>query len=416
MGDPRVAVDARLVPLATVSFLAIIAVLLFPLMATSVLTVAIWTLLLAEAGMVRVPAASGNRLSLLFVAGAAMPILLSGPASRTPDVAAVGFTYAVGLLLLAGFRMLRHDGVPQITADLLRWGVGLAAYLAVYTATVSVLTPELGVPWAVDPWNRLAAFAAAGTVWFVAEAGLWALMTVAQRGVSRRYLWLLGLGDWMVVLSMLTTGALFGFAWQEMGLWAILVAGLPYAFAHVAFFRYLEARRTYGQTIRALSRIPEVAGLALDGHSDRTADLAVEAAQELGMTPREVIEVRYAALMHDIGRITLNEPSILRRGFTDEDIARWGAEIVAESPYLDKVAGLVARQHEPYRRPGEQRDPSLPIASKIIKAASAYDHSTMELGFSPLEGLEVLHRGAAYDFDPDVVVAVRHVLERRGVV
>jgi HD-GYP domain-containing protein (c-di-GMP phosphodiesterase class II) len=56
------------------------------------------------------------------------------------------------------------------------------------------------------------------------------------------------------------------------------------------------------------------------------------------------------------------------------------------------------------------------MASKIIKATSAYDHATMELGFSPLEALEVLHRGAAYDFDPDVVHAVRRVLERRGVV
>jgi len=121
-------------------------------------------------------------------------------------------------------------------------------------------------------------------------------------------------------------------------------------------------------------------------------------------------------LMHDIGRITLNEPSILKMGFTDEDIARWGAEIVAEAPYLSHVATLVRQQHQPYRRPGEERDVDLPMSSKIIKATSAYDHATMELGFSPLEGLEVLHRGAAYDFDPDVVQAVRRVLERRGVV
>lgn len=393
-----------------------IAILLFPHALFSPLVLAVWAVLLAEAGVVRVPAASGNRLSLAFIIAAAMPILLHLPGQAQPDLASVGFVYAAGLFLMAVARLVRGDGLGHVTADVLRLGFGLTVYALAYALVVAVLTPGVGIPWAEEPWNRLVAFIAGGAVWFVTEAGLWALMSTRERGLSVRFLWLLGLGDWMVVLSMMATGALFGFSWEQMQVWAVLIAALPYAFAHVAFFRYLEARRTYGQTIRALSRIPEVAGLALEGHSDRTSALAVEAAQDLGLTPTDVVDVRYAALMHDIGRITLNEPNILRRGFTDEDIARWGAEIVAESPYLATVAGLVARQHEPYRRPGEQRDPSLPIASKIIKAASAYDHATMELGFSPLEGLEVLHRGAAYDYDPDVVNAVRKVLERRGTV
>ena len=51
------------------------------------------------------------------------------------------------------------------------------------------------------------------------------------------------------------------------------------------------------------------------------------------------------------------------------------------------------------------------MESKVIKAASAYDHATTELGFSQLEALEVLHRGAAYDYDPDVVEALREIVE-----
>ena len=416
MGEPKLRIRTPLLPLTGAIGAAGVAFLLYPHALSSPLVLAVWAILLAEAGMVRMPAGSGNRLSLAFIIAAAMPILLHGPDLARPDLASVGFVYAVGILLMAIARLVRGDGLGHVTADVLRLGFGLGAYAMTYALVVVVLVPDVGILWAQEPWNRLVAFTAGGAVWFVSEAGLWALMSTAERGLSRRFLWLLGLGDWMVVLSMMATGALFGFSWERLGVWAVLVAALPYAFAHVAFFRYLEARRTYGQTIRALSRIPEVAGLALDGHSDRTSALAVETAQDLGLTPREVIDVRYAALMHDIGRITLNEPSILRRGFTDEDIARWGAEIVAESPYLANVASLVARQHEPYRRPGEQRDPSLPVASKIIKASSAYDHATMELGFSPLEGLEVLHRGAAYDYDPDVVIAVRRVLERRGMV
>ena len=100
---------------------------------------------------------------------------------------------------------------------------------------------------------------------------------------------------------------------------------MPYGFAHVAFHRAHRTSRTYRQTIRALSRIPEVSALSPDGHGDRTAELAMDIAVELGISPKDQRDLEYAAQMHDLGRITLNQPSILRMGFTDEDIARWGA-------------------------------------------------------------------------------------------
>jgi response regulator RpfG family c-di-GMP phosphodiesterase len=222
---------------------------------------------------------------------------------------------------------------------------------------------------------------------------------------------------WPVAASVLATGVFFGIARTETEWWGALpVSLLPYGFAHVAFHRAHETQRTYRQTIRELSRIPEVSALSPDGHGDRTASLSLDIAAQLGVSPKDAQDLEYAAQMHDIGRIALDHPSILRMGFTDEDIARWGAEMVAEVTYLEDVAELVSKQHEPYRRPGEQKDPDLPMGAKIIKAASAYDHATTELGFMPVEALEVLHRGAAYDYDPDVVTAIRTVLEREGVV
>jgi HD-GYP domain-containing protein (c-di-GMP phosphodiesterase class II) len=40
----------------------------------------------------------------------------------------------------------------------------------------------------------------------------------------------------------------------------------------------------------------------------------------------------------------------------------------------------------------------------------------MNNGLSPLEAIETLHRGAAYDYDPEVVGALRRVLERRAAI
>ena len=102
-------------------------------------------------------------------------------------------------------------------------------------------------------------------------------------------------------------------------------------------------------------------------------------------------------------------------GYTDDDIARWSAEIIAESPYLERVADDVRRQYESFRKPGEQDDPDVSIVSRIIKVAAAYDWKVYQDGMSPLEALEVLHAGAAYEFDPEVVASLRRLLETRGV-
>lgn len=419
MGDPTVRVKSPIVPVVWALGSAALAYLLMGKTEMPLLEVGVWAILLAEASLVSLPASSGNRLSLAFAVSAALPFVLTldgtGDLPGTVDLAAAGAASAMGLLGTWMFRTLRSDPADEVMAAVLRHGFGVAAYLVVFAGIVSI-AHSLPVPDGNIDWVRLFAFSVAASLWFLIETSFWAFMVFGRNRLSRRYLWLLAVKDWAVVLSLLTSGALFGFAWGELGFWAVIIAGIPYGFAHLAFYRSQESRRTYGQTIRALSRIPEVAGLSPKGHSDRTSGMAIEVGQDLGMTPDEVTDLQYSALMHDIGRITLNEPSILKMGFTDEDIARWGAEIVAEAPYLSHVATLVRQQHQPYRRPGEERDIELPMASKIIKATSAYDHATMELGFSPLEALEVLHRGAAYDFDPDVVQAVRRVLERRGVV
>ncbi len=413
MGDPRVTLKSPLFPVVWALGSAALAYLLMSETEMSVLQVGVWAILLAEASLVSLPASSGNRLSLAFAVSAALPFVLT--AGDGVDLAAAGAAVAMGLLGTWMFRTLRSDPSEEVMAAVLRHGFGVASYLVVFTGIVAI-ADAMGVSAGDRDWVQLTAFAVAASLWFLIETSLWAFMVFGRNRLSRRYLWLLAVKDWEVVLSLLTTGALFGFAWSGLGFWAIVIAGIPYGFAHLAFYRSQESQRTYGQTIRALSRIPEVAGLSPKGHSDRTSGMAIEVGQDLGMTPDEVTDLQFSALMHDIGRITLNEPSILKMGFTDEDIARWGAEIVAEAPYLSHVATLVRQQHQPYRRPGEERDLELPMASKIIKATSAYDHATMELGFSPLEALEVLHRGAAYDFDPDVVQAVRRVLERRRVV
>jgi HD-GYP domain-containing protein (c-di-GMP phosphodiesterase class II) len=234
--------------------------------------------------------------------------------------------------------------------------------------------------------------------------------------LSTRYLWLLALEDWTAGLVLATTGAVFVITLDALGIWSVAVAAMTYAFGYLALLRANQSRSTYVQMIRALAQISEVADLAPRGHSVRTAELAVAVARDMGLHPDDVVDLEYAALMHDVGRITLTEPALTSSGYTDADIALRGAEIIAEAPHLEAVAGYVRLQHHPYRRPGEATDPDVPTVSKIIKVASAYDQAVHEMHMSPLESLERIHRGSAYDFDPTVAASLRRVLVRRRVI
>jgi hypothetical protein len=374
----------------------------------SVSAVIIGAAAISVAQLVSVPAPSGARLHLGIAVAAAVPLLAPDAAD---SAAVLAFGMAGSLIVTWVMPSARSEGSARFLSDLL----AVVAYASVYYLMVDFITLDPEANPGLFDWWQLFALGAGGVAWYAVRAFLQSLVGLEREDLSARYLWLLGLEDWSAIVSLFIAGALFGLAWPTMRMWAVPMAVMPYAFSHLAFVRYNGTRVTYGQMIRALGQIPEVAGLAAPGHATRTADLAVAMARELGLHPDDVVELEYAALMHDVGRITLNEPAILRAGYTDEDIARWGAQIIAESPHLAHVAGLVRAQHQPYRRAGQERDLSVPTASKIIKVASAYDQAEHEMGLRPIDAIEQIHRGSAYDYDPEVAASLRRVLTHRGV-
>ncbi len=351
---------------------------------------------------------SGNHFTMGLAVAAAVPFVFSGLDMIEPagSIAA----YGIGLTAVWVLRHSRGESHNELLPVMVRRFGGYVVYAIVYSSMRVGLFADLD-----GGWEDLFPFAVAVSAWLVAEVLIRALLVVGPRELSRSYLARAFLQDLNVFMGLTLTGALFGELFPEITWWALPIALLPYSFAHVAFKRFQDTKTTYRQTIRALARIPEVSGLGVDGHADRTTDMATAIAKGIGLGPVQVEEVEYAALMHDIGRVSLSEPQVIRMGYTDDDIARWSAEIIAESPYVESVADKVRQQYEPYRRPGEQTDPDISLVSRIIKVAAAYDWKVHRDGMSPLNALEELHAGAAYEYDPAMVATLRRILDRRGV-
>jgi len=399
---PKVAF--RALSVATWAALIALGLVLYPSAKVSLPILVGASALLMLAQTISVPAPSGGFVYLGLGIASATPML-------TRDIVSTFVIFSFGMagawiaLTLSKAETVKHGS--EFVAEV----VALGTFGLAYHAVDGALVPVEGS----SSLEVFVSILSAGLAWYITRAALRSLVGLERGDLSVRFLWLLALEDWTVVVSLLASGAIFGFTFPAMGWWALPISAMPYLFSHSAFVRYHQTRVTYGQTIRALAQIPEVAGLAPSGHSSRTGDLAVSVAREIGLHPDEVTQLEYAALMHDIGRITLNEPAILKAGYTDEDIAQWGAQIIAEAPYLEKVAEVVAVQHRPYRRHGDSADQGIPMSSRIIKVVSAYDHATHEAGFVPAEALEQIQRQSDYEFDPKVAASLRRVLEHRGV-
>ncbi|MGB7860178.1 MAG: HD domain-containing phosphohydrolase [Acidimicrobiia bacterium] len=352
---------------------------------------------------------SGNRFTTGLAVAAAIPFVFSG--DNGVDLAGTLAAYGIGLAAVWALRMSRGEIHGELLPTAIRRFAGYVTYAAVYSAMRVGILSELS-----GGWQDLLPFSIALVAWLAVEVLLRAMLVLGPRELSRSYLARSIVYDLNVFVGLALTGALFGELYQaDLGWWALPIALLPYSFAHSAFKRFQETKSTYKQTIRALARIPEVSGLAVDGHADRTTAIATSISKEMGLGPSKVEQVEFAGLMHDIGRVSLNEPQVIRMGYTDDDIARWSAEIIAESPYLERVVEDVRHQYESYRKPGEQDDPDISIVSRIIKVSAAYDWKVHQDALSPLEALEALHAGAAYEYDPEVVASLRRLLETRRV-
>ena len=223
--------------------------------------------------------------------------------------------------------------------------------------------------------------------------------------------------------AIASTGVLIPLAIWEVGLWALPLVITPLLLAQLAYRRYAAIRRTQVQTIRALSRATEVGGYTETGHARRVTELSLAIGRDLGLPERRMRLLQYAALMHDLGQLSLADPipggaTVLVTPDERRRIAALGAEVVRKASVLEEVAEIVEAQAEPYRRPHLPDDVEISRESRIIKVVNAYDdlvgNATSE--DARLEALEGLRLGMAYEYDPRVVAALARVLGRAALI
>jgi hypothetical protein len=333
---------------------------------------------------------------------------------------------------------------------------GMAARLLCVACVAYIFRPLAGNSTLDRNWGlAFALMTSLAVLALLLEAVLTALLRVDEQQARFR----VALVDEMRVQLPLgaavgASALLIAFAAEVMGLYSLAVFTAPLLVTQVAFRRYAGIRATYLQTVRALAKVTEIGGYVEAGHSERVSRLAVAIGRELGIHEPQLLELEYAALMHDIGQLSLRDPipggaTVLVSRQDQQRIAELGADVIQQAQVLGSVAEIVRRQNEPYRdiegavnghtAPGHtvlghtaprptNGSPSLgspslgppspgpPLSSRIIKAANAFDDlvgSSLDPGRAAA-AVQRLRLDTASEYDPATVEALSRVVNRRS--
>jgi len=171
----------------------------------------------------------------------------------------------------------------------------------------------------------------------------------------------------------------------------------------------------------------EAKDVYLRGHSQRVAELAASMAEEIGLDPDVVEQVRLAGRLHDVGKIGIRETVLNNPGaLSPEEFAhikehvRIGVEILAPLEHLGAVLTFVHDHHERWDGSGYPRGiagEAISIGGRLISTADAYDALTSRRAYreamSEEETMTILSTLVGRHLDPRMFEALSKVLERR---
>jgi putative nucleotidyltransferase with HDIG domain len=213
-----------------------------------------------------------------------------------------------------------------------------------------------------------------------------------------------------------------------VGPWALALMIVPAAIARYALLSFQRVDEAYDRLVRGFVKAIEVKDLYTRGHSERVSMLSVAVASELGVPYDERRLTRYAALLHDVGKIgvplcIINKPGPLDDGEFDhiKQHPTIGAEILRDIDFLAPAIDIVRYHHErldgqgyPHGVDGDE----LSQIVRIVTAVDAFDAMTStrsyRVAFDVEEAIEELRRCAGRQFDPDVVEALARTIAKIG--
>ncbi|MEP6649001.1 MAG: HD-GYP domain-containing protein [Lapillicoccus sp.] len=212
----------------------------------------------------------------------------------------------------------------------------------------------------------------------------------------------------------------------DVGPFSAVLILAPLFVARWAFVQFGEEQRAHERALSALVTAVETKDPHAAGHSARIARLAEWMAEPLSMGAQDVRALRFAAMLHDVGKVGV-PTRILRRphALTPADLETLthhpalGVALVRDIEFLGGSLDGIRHHHERWDGvgyPDGLAGDEIPLISRVIAVADAFDALTTDRverpGLSPAQALKPIEQRRGRQFDPHVVAALATVLER----
>ena len=258
------------------------------------------------------------------------------------------------------------------------------------------------------------------------EGALWLTRKPGQAGDDN----LAGL-DLRVLLTELgycAFGLPIAALWGQLGPFTPVLVLVPLFVARWAVAQFAAQQHAYEATVSALCQAVETKDFYTRGHSERVSRGSVMIAREIGMHSERVEAIRYAGMLHDVGKLGVPTKVLQKTGkLTEEEYAAIqlhpmrGLDIVREIGFLDEALAGIMHHHEridgrgyPMGLAGDE----IPEFARVLAVADAFDSMTSTRsyrGARPIhEAIAELRKWSGTQFDPAFVDAFVAAVKQEG--
>lgn len=223
-------------------------------------------------------------------------------------------------------------------------------------------------------------------------------------------------------------GLMMALLWRSpYGPVAALFVLLPMYTCCWVFAQYHRERGAHQATIRALVQAVDIKDRYTRGHSERVGRASVLIARELGMDKERTESLRFAGILHDVGKLGVPTRLLRKDGPLTPQERRvielhpeYGHEMVRGIGFLGEARSAILHHHErldgsgyPYGLCGAQ----IPEFARVVAVADAFDAMTSTRSYRRARAVPAavaeLRRCAGTQFDPRMVRALARALDRQ---
>jgi putative two-component system response regulator len=213
-------------------------------------------------------------------------------------------------------------------------------------------------------------------------------------------------------------------------MWAgalVVLAGVCATIAQHRARRIAQLRQAKEEVARRLARVVEYRDDDTGGHIERMAEYARLIGRAVGLDDTACRELRFAATMHDIGKVAVPDAILLKPGkLTAEERAvmethaRVGHEMLSGSgtELLDLAATIALTHHERWDGAGYPcglAAEAIPLVGRIVAVADVFDAVTSKRVYKDAVEVEraiaIIEEGSGTQFDPVVVSAFMEAID-----